>query len=240
MRGSRWRGDGATACHRQRAGQAWTMAAEGGQAGSGDGGMGQRERGQLWGRDVTCLSYFGDDSAAAAAYKQREVEAGLKSVASGSSRATRLLPCGEASALQRGSLRSVLTLRRSCCPYLALWPCLSCPLAWPPWHRAGQRQGSLWGLLGWGPSLTGKGDQQIRERSPERSPPWPRLSSSSKAGREPLCPQGLHLCMGHSRCPGPAAFTSDEGQVGEQLQLPADVQLEVAEGGRGCRTEALQ
>lgn len=73
--------------HRLRAGWGWRMAAERGRGGSGDGGMGQRERGRLWGRDVTCLSYFSDDSAAAAAYKQREVEAGLKSVGSGSGRA---------------------------------------------------------------------------------------------------------------------------------------------------------
>lgn len=177
---------------------------DGGGAGRGrrrGGGMGQKERGWLWGRGVTCLSYFGDDSAAAAAYKQREVEAGLKSVASGSSRATRLLPCGEAPALQRGSLCSVLTLRRSSCPYLAPRPCLACRLTRLPWHRAGQGQGSLWGLLG--PSLTGRGDRQIRERSPECSPPQPGQSSGPEAGREPLCPQRPHLHSGHSPRPAP-------------------------------------
>lgn len=37
------------------------MAAEWEWGRSGDGGMGQREQGWLWGRGVTCLSYFGDD-----------------------------------------------------------------------------------------------------------------------------------------------------------------------------------
>lgn len=184
---------------------------------------------------MTCLSYFGDASAAAAAYKQREVEAGLKRVASGSGRATRLLPCGK-----RLPGSGAAPYSPSGTPAALTWhhgpACL--PLAQTPWHRAGQ--GYLWGLLGQGLSLTGRGHGQIHERLPERGPGQPWLSCSSEVGRNPLCPWGLCLGTGHSRCPGPAAFTSDEGQVSEQLQLPADIQLEVAEGGVGCRTEALQ
>lgn len=195
----------------------------------------EERAGQLWGRGVTCLSYFGDASAAAAAYKQREVEAGLKRVASGSGRAPRLLPCGK-----RLPGSGAAPYSPSGTPAALTWhhgpACL--PLARTPWHRAGQ--GYLWGLLGRGLSLTGRGHRQIRERLPERGPGQPRLSCSSEAGTDPLCPRGLRLGTGHSRCPGAAAFTSDEGQVGEQLQLPADIQLEVAEGGVGRRTEALQ
>lgn len=51
----------ASTCQHQRAGRGWSMAAEWEWGRSGDGGMGQREQGWLWGRGVTCLSYFGDD-----------------------------------------------------------------------------------------------------------------------------------------------------------------------------------
>lgn len=112
--------------------------------------------------------------------------------------------------------------------------------AWPRCPGTGQGRAISWGCWGGGLSLMGKGHWQIRERLPERGPGQPWLSCSSEVGRDPLCPRGLCLGTGHGRCPGPAAFTSDEGQVSEQLQLPADIQLEVAEGGVGCGTEALQ
>jgi len=76
-------------------GQRWvSRGPEGAGPGMADGGGrawgrdGTERAGRLWGRGATCLGYSGDASAAAAAYKQREVEAGLK-------RGAGVRPCGK-------------------------------------------------------------------------------------------------------------------------------------------------
>lgn len=59
----------------------------------------------------------------------------------------------------------------------------------------------------------------------------------------PCCPVPSRRASYHAKAPSAAARpvrTFDEGEVREQLQLSADVHLEVAEGRTGCRAEDLE